>query len=355
MFLPASIEEKAQYFIQEAISQNATDIHVVPKSNHARVLFRLSNRLQLIQKLPLEEADRLITYLKYRAEMDIGERRRPQNGSFEIEIKGIKIGLRISTLPSYYMESLVIRLLPQKSLLPFYHLSLFPQTTKLLLSIVQKAQGLVILTGPTGSGKTTTLYSLLEHATKNLNRNVITLEDPIEKSNEDFLQIQVNEKAGITYSTGLKAILRHDPDVIMVGEIRDAETAKIAIRAALTGHLVFSTMHAKHAKGALYRLIEFGCNWHDLEQAIVAVTAQRLVELVCPFCENECHPLCPRFYQSRAAVYEILFNKALEETLLEMKGYQMNVSYPTLRKQIIKGITLGFIKEQEFDRWIYEY
>jgi competence protein ComGA len=348
------IEEKAVTIIQKAFSQNATDIHIIPKSNYVLISFRVTNQLLPIQQLPIEEADRLITYLKYRAEMDIGERRRPQNGSFEVDIKGTKVGLRLSTLPSYFMESLVIRLLPQDCSHSFSRLSLFPKTTKILLSMVEKAQGLIILTGPTGSGKTTTLYSLLEHATKYLNRNVITLEDPIEKSNEDFLQIQVNEKAGITYSTGLKAILRHDPDIIMVGEIRDAETAKIAIRAALTGHLVLSTMHAKNAKGGLYRLIEFGCNWHDLEQAIVAITAQRLVHLVCPYCKDYCHPLCPRFFKSRAVVYEILMKKALKEALLEMKGQSMKAAYPTLRKQILKGITLGFIKDKEYNRWVYD-
>ncbi|NCU17878.1 competence type IV pilus ATPase ComGA [Pallidibacillus pasinlerensis] len=353
--MSSTIEEKALSILKDALSQNATDIHIIPKSKYTQVLFRLSNRFLPFQQLPSDEADRLITYLKYRAEMDIGERRRPQNGSFEVEYNGVKVGLRISTLPSYFMESLVIRLLPQNNSFPFYRLSLFPKQTKLLYSLVQKAHGLVLLTGPTGSGKTTTLYSLLEHCTKSLQRNVITLEDPIEKSNEEFLQIQVNEKAGITYSTGLKAILRHDPDIIMVGEIRDAETAKIAVRAALTGHLVLSTMHAKNAKGALYRLIEFGCNWYDLEQSIVAVTAQRLVELVCPFCKQECHPLCPRFYQSRAVVYEILFKNALKEALLEMKGYKMKTSYPTLQKEILKGISLGYIKEEEYNRWVYDF
>ena len=166
------------------------------------------------------------------------------------------------------------------------------------------------------------------------------------------MQVQVNEKAGITYSTGLKAILRHDPDIIMVGEIRDAETAKIALRAALTGHLVLSTMHTKNSKGALYRLLEFGANWHEMEQTLVGITAQRLVELICPFClEGDCSPYCSRYRNNRAAVYEVLYGSALGEALMEVKGEKMKHKFPTLTNLISKGIALGFVKEKEYERW----
>lgn len=338
--------------IEHAFFLNATDIHIVPKSSHSSVLFRQSYQLVPKFTLDLDESERLISYLKFLASMDIGEKRRPQNGSFQMNINGENVGLRLSTLPSYYTESLVIRLLPQKGFLSHRYLSVFPNSMKTLLSFLNYSHGIIIFTGPTGSGKTTTLYSLLEHSTKFLGRNVITLEDPVEKSNEDLLQVQVNEKAGITYSTGLKAILRHDPDIIMVGEIRDAETAKIAMRAALTGHLVLTTMHTKNSKGALYRLLEFGVNWHEMEQTLVAVTAQRLVELVCPFClDQDCHPLCHNYKVKRAAVYEILKGQALREALLEINGFKMTKKFPTLKQLISKGISYGFIKEKEYERW----
>ena len=183
---------------------------------------------------------------------------------------------------------------------------------------------------------------------------MITLEDPIEKENDLVLQVQVNEKAGLTYTSGLKAILRHDPDIIMVGEIRDSETAKIAIRAALTGHLVLTTMHTRDAKGAIYRLVEFGVNWQEIEQTLVAITAQRLVELTCPYCIGDCSPLCLSYDKAkRASVFELLSGKSLASALGEIRGDKNIDHYQTLRQVIRKGIALGYIKESEYDRWVY--
>ncbi|MDP4156938.1 MAG: ATPase, T2SS/T4P/T4SS family, partial [Bacillota bacterium] len=220
---------------------------------------------------------------------------------------------------------------------------------------LKHAHGLIIFTGPTGSGKSTTLYSLLNETAHLFHRNVITLEDPIEKNYDSVLQVQVNEKAGITYATGLKAILRHDPDIIMVGEIRDSETAKIAVRAALTGHLVLTTMHTRDAKGAVYRLHEFGANWLEVEQTLVAVTAQRLVELTCPFCEDECTPFCYSGGRwKRASVFELLSGKNLHLTMKEAKGVKVDLNYRTLKDVIRKGIALGYIKESEYERLVYD-
>jgi competence protein ComGA len=214
----------------------------------------------------------------------------------------------------------------------------------------------IYITLPTGSGKTTTLYSLLNETAHLFHRNVITLEDPIEKNYDSVLQVQVNEKAGVTYATGLKAILRHDPDIIMVGEIRDAETAKIAVRAALTGHLVLSTMHTRDAKGAVYRLHEFGVNWLEVEQTLIAVTAQRLVELSCPFCEEDCSPFC---YSSgrwkRASVFELLSGKNLNSAMRAAKGEMAETHYRTIKEVIKKGIALGYIKDSEYERLVYEH
>jgi len=351
-----SIEELADRILKDAVAKQASDIHIIPRKHDTLIQFRLAQRLVTRLSLPIVECDRLISHFKFTASMDIGEKRRPQNGAYSIQVAEKQIGLRLSTLPGNKKESLVIRLLPQHQSIPSYQVSLFPNTTNKLFTLLKHAHGLIILTGPTGSGKTTTLYSLLDKSSDG--RNVITLEDPIEKESEGVLQVQVNEKAGISYSTGLKAILRHDPDIIMVGEIRDSETAKTAVRAALTGHLVLSTMHTRDAKGAIYRLLEFGVDWIEIEQTLVAVTAQRIVELSCAFygvdCShaNACY-ICEN--AKRACVFEILTGQSLSGVINEARGSkEKKYDYLTLGRVIAKGIALGFIKETEYERWVID-
>ncbi|MDP4169922.1 MAG: competence type IV pilus ATPase ComGA [Bacillota bacterium] len=351
----SDIELLADRIITDAVRNQATDIHIVPRRNDTLIQIRLTNKLIPRLCLPRDECDRLISHFKFSANMDIGERRRPQSGSILYEIGGSLMGIRLSTLPSNNTESLVIRLLPQQEQIPFSQLSLFPSMTRKLLALLKHAHGLIILTGPTGSGKTTTLYSLLNETAHMFQRSVITLEDPIEKNYDTVLQVQVNEKAGVTYATGLKAILRHDPDIIMVGEIRDSETAKIAVRASLTGHLVLSTMHTRDARGAVYRLHEFGVNWLEVEQTLIAVTAQRLVELTCPFCKDECTPFCHSYNRwKRASVFELLSGKNLCATMKAAKGEKNAIPYRTLKDVIRKGIALGYIKESEYERLVYD-
>ncbi|PLR89505.1 ATPase, T2SS/T4P/T4SS family, partial [Bacillus sp. T33-2] len=233
-----SIELLADSIVKDALRNGASDIHIIPREKDTLIKFRLGNKLLPHITLDKSDCDRLISHFKFTASMDIGEKRRPQSGANSYRYKGSRIGLRISTLPAQKSESMVIRLLPQENQINSFQLSLFPSMSRKLIALLKHAHGLIVLTGPTGSGKTTTLYSLINESSDILNRNVITLEDPIEKQSDAVLQVQVNEKAGISYSAGLKAILRHDPDIIMVGEIRDRETAQIAVRAALTGHLV---------------------------------------------------------------------------------------------------------------------
>ncbi|RSK53414.1 competence type IV pilus ATPase ComGA [Bacillus canaveralius] len=350
-----SIKQLADRIIKDAVQHHASDIHIIPRKEDTLIQLRMANKLIPRQTLPKKDCDRLIAHFKFTALMDIGERRRPQSGAYSCLIDGQKIGLRLSTLPASNRESLVIRLLPQNKQIPFYQISLFPCMTRKLTALLKHAHGLIIFTGPTGSGKTTTLYSMLNESSHVLNRNIITLEDPIEKETESVLQVQVNEKAGISYSSGLKAVLRHDPDIIMVGEIRDGETAKIAVRAALTGHLVLSTMHTRDSKGAIYRLMEFGVNWLEIEQTLVAVTAQRLVELACPFCEGECPPMCYSYSKwKRASVFEMLTGNALYAALKEAKGETSEPApYRTIKKEIMKGIALGYVVESEYERWIF--
>ncbi|KYD12398.1 hypothetical protein B4119_2904 [Parageobacillus caldoxylosilyticus] len=210
------IEYLADRLLMEAGLLRVSDIHIVPRKNDAVVRFRLDGLLMEKATLTKETCERLITHFKFLAGMDIGERRRPQSGAMETNQQGEIISLRLSTLPTFYDESLVIRLLPQSFFLPQSQISLFAHSTNILLSLFQQPQGLIICTGPTGSGKTTTLYALLRICQEKWHRNVITLEDPVEKRIDNLLQVQINEKAGITYAVGLKAALRHDPDVIML-------------------------------------------------------------------------------------------------------------------------------------------
>ena len=352
-----SIEKTADSILSRAVRLSASDIHILPRKEGPLVQFRIDNKLIPQEVLTQDESDRLISHLKFLASMDIGEKRRPQSGALTMNLESRMVGLRLSTLPGAYSESLVIRLIPQQSILPLEQLSLFSTTANKLIALLKHSHGMIIFTGPTGSGKTTTLYSLLHHARDMINRNVITLEDPIENESENVLQVQINEKAGITYSVGLKAALRHDPDIIMVGEIRDAETAKIAVRAAMTGHLILTTMHTRDAKGAIYRLLEFGVSWIEIEQTLIAITAQRLVELHCPSCGSSgCTQECiGQKRAKRASVYELLYGKELIEALKAAKGETHQAGYRQLKHEISKAIAFGYIEAEEYERLVYEH
>ncbi|WP_373921284.1 competence type IV pilus ATPase ComGA [Peribacillus muralis] len=345
-----SIEKTAEKILTRAIQLSASDIHIFFRKEGPFIQFRIDNKLVPQETLSFFEAERLIAHLKFLAAMDIGEKRRPQSGAITMNLADQVVGLRLSTLPTAYLESLVIRLIPQQKILPLEQLSLFPKTAQKLIALLKHSHGMLILTGPTGSGKTTTLYSLLHHAHVMLTRNIITLEDPIENVSEKVLQVQINEKAGITYSVGLKAVLRHDPDVIIVGEIRDAETAKIAVRAALTGHLILTTMHTRDAQGAISRLLEFGVSLLEIEQSLIGVTAQRLVELRCLACMGDCN--CAK----RASVYEMLYGKSLVDLIHMLKDEKGSafISYRRLRDEIGKAVAMGYVDSQEYDRLVYQ-
>lgn len=351
-----SIEKTAEKILTHAIKLSASDIHIFFRREGPLIQFRIDNKLVPQETLSFFEAERLIAHLKFLAAMDIGEKRRPQSGAITINLANQVVGLRLSTLPTSYLESLVIRLIPQQNILPLEQLSLFPNTVQKLIALLKHSHGMLIFTGPTGSGKTTTLYSLLHHAHEMINRNIITLEDPIENVSEKVLQVQINEKAGITYSVGLKAVLRHDPDVIMVGEVRDAETAKIAVRAALTGHLILTTMHTRDAQGAISRLLEFGVSLLEIEQSLIGVTAQRLVELRCLPCNGDCAFACQMTARNkRASVYELLYGKSLAEVLRMMgdeKG-KATASYRLLKDEIGKAVAMGYVDSQEYERLVY--
>ncbi|AJK87183.1 MULTISPECIES: competence type IV pilus ATPase ComGA [Lysinibacillus] len=297
------VEQKCEQLLLKAYHFGATDLLLVPSNLNYRIYFRKYDKLLHAGELPNDLADRMISYYKFLAQLDISERRKPQSGSFQKAMEQQSYAFRVSTLPSVFLkESLIIRLLLQNHSFPLTSLCFFKSSAHKLMELVQNRQGLLFFTGATGSGKSTSLYSLIHYCSTELNRHVISLEDPVENNQANLLQIQVNERAGVTYATGLKAILRHSPDVIMIGEIRDKETAKIAIEASLTGHLVVSTIHAKDSISCLYRLMDLGVSIDELRQTIIGIVAQILFH-------------SSALQDDRLALYEILSDIHLNQAI----------------------------------------
>lgn len=297
------VEQKCEQLLLKAYHFGATDLLLVPSNINYRIYFRKYDKLLHAGELPNDLAERMISYYKFLAQLDISERRKPQSGSFQKAMEQQSYAFRVSTLPSVFLkESLIIRLLLQNHSFPLTSLCFFKSSAYKLMELVQNRQGLLFFTGATGSGKSTSLYSLIHYCSTELNRHVISLEDPVENNQANLLQIQVNERAGVTYATGLKAILRHSPDVIMIGEIRDKVTAKIAIEASLTGHLVVSTIHAKDSISCLYRLMDLGVSIDELQQTIIGIVAQVLFH-------------SSALQDDRRALYEILSDIHLNQAI----------------------------------------
>ena len=277
--------------IADAIEKRASDIHIEPFEKEFRVRFRVDGVLFNQELPPRELKAAIISRLKLMAKLNIAERRLPQDGRIKIKILGREVDLRVSTLPTLYGESVVMRLL-DRSAGDFYDLRRLGFDDRMLAKMeyfTSLPHGMFLVTGPTGSGKSTTLYSALKRI--NLpDKKIITIEDPVEYQMDGINQIHVNPTIGLTFAAGLRHIVRQDPDVIMVGEIRDRETADIAIRAALTGHLVFSTLHTNDAPSAITRLIEMGVENYLVTSSLVAVLAQRLVRVICPHCKEPAGP-----------------------------------------------------------------
>jgi general secretion pathway protein E len=281
--------------IGDAIEKRASDIHIEPFDKEFRIRFRIDGVLFNQEAPPRELKAAIISRLKLMAKLNIAERRLPQDGRIKIKVLGREVDLRVSTLPTLYGESVVMRLL-DRSTGDFYDLRRLGFDDRMLSRMehfVKLPHGIFLVTGPTGSGKSTTLYSALK--TINLpDKKIITIEDPVEYQMDGINQIHVNPQIGLTFAAGLRHIVRQDPDVIMVGEIRDRETADIAIRAALTGHLVFSTLHTNDAPSAITRLVDMGVESYLITSSVVAVLAQRLVRVICPHCKAPAgHALSP--------------------------------------------------------------
>ncbi|MEZ5401725.1 MAG: type II secretion system ATPase GspE [Bryobacteraceae bacterium] len=273
--------------IAAAVEQRASDIHIEPFEKDFRIRFRIDGVLQLQDPPPRELKAAIISRVKLMAKLNIAERRLPQDGRIKVRTLGREVDLRVSTLPTLYGESVVMRLLDRSAGEAFYDLAKLgftPSMLELMQHFTQLPHGIFLVTGPTGSGKSTTLYSALKRINLT-DRKIITIEDPVEYQMDGINQIHVNPQIGLTFAAGLRHIVRQDPDVIMVGEIRDRETADIAIRSALTGHLVFSTLHTNDAPSAITRLTDMGVENYLITSSVVAVLAQRLVRVICPHCK----------------------------------------------------------------------
>lgn len=330
------IEQKCFRLLSKAHKFGATDLHMIPNEENYIYYFKKNSQMFEAGKLPLNLGERIISFFKFLSSLDISEKRKPQSGSFQQVFNSHKFSFRVSTLPSIFRkESMVIRLQLHDNAKIIHSLSLFRDATEKIVDLANNRQGLILFVGPTGSGKSTTMYSLTKYCAENLNRHVISLEDPVENSQSHLLQIQVNERSGVTYSAGLKAILRHSPDVIMIGEIRDESTAKAAIQAALTGHLVVSTIHAKDGVGSLYRLLDLGVTTEELKQTIIGIVTQRLVVA------------SAEIDSELSAVFEILSDDLLEEAFHSMLiGKTYRIPYPlSLSYQIERGVKEGVIEK----------
>jgi type IV pilus assembly protein PilB len=286
----APVVEVVQMIITQALRDRASDVHIEPHGDRLRVRYRIDGALNDVLDLPGSMAGHVASRVKILGDMNIVERRRPQDGQISTEIEGRAVDIRVATAPTIGGEKVVLRLLDKsRPLYKLAELGMPEQTIARYSKLLRAPYGMVICAGPTGSGKTTTLYGSLS-AINSPDRNIMTIEDPVEYTFDSINQMQINVQAGVTFASGLRSILRQDPDVILVGEIRDVDTARIAVQSALTGHFVLSSLHATDAVAALHRLLDMGIETFLVASSITGVIAQRLVRRICPYCVEPYEP-----------------------------------------------------------------
>ncbi len=282
----AEIIQVVDMLLFEAVNMGASDIHIEPRKHDARIRYRVDGVLQQYYSIPSDSVSPMISRIKILADMDIAESRRPQDGRFHFAQKNVEVDLRCSTFPTPNGEKVVMRILDEaKGKIDLHKLGFGGDTLKEWRETIKTSNGILLVTGPTGSGKTTTLYATL-NSLNSVAVNIMTIEDPIEYSLENINQSQVNVKAGLSFTTALRTMMRQDPDIILVGEMRDVETIELAIRAALTGHLVFSTLHTNDAASTFTRLLDMGVDTYLVSSTVRAILAQRLIRLLCPRCKK---------------------------------------------------------------------
>jgi len=307
----APVVKMIDYLFKNSVEMKSSDIHIEPFENEIRIRYRIDGKLQTVNTLGIESLGPLVTRMKILAGLNIAEKRIPQDGRIMVNVDGKEIDLRISVLPVVNGEKIVIRILNTGgSIISKNELGISEKNMKKLNNIIANPHGIILVTGPTGSGKSTTLYAVLKELNSS-SINIITVEDPVEFTMNGVNQVSVNEKAGLTFASGLRSILRQDPDVVMIGEIRDEETAEIATRAAITGHLVLSTLHTNDAPSSIVRLVDMGIKPYLVSTSVVGVMAQRLVRKICANCKEE--------YD--ASIYEKeLLGQAVNKPLILHKG-----------------------------------
>lgn len=372
--------------IRQAYAQNASDIHIEPSEKNLLVRFRINGDLVLYLKMTMAVHSAVLTRLKIMGGMNIAEKRLPQDGKYRFLREDMTVDLRISTLPTIYGEKAAIRLLDNGKRMCFSgmdQLGMSSLQAEQYEKILKTPNGIVLVSGPTGSGKTTTLYATLNKIVKK-SINVITVEDPVEKTIEGASQVQVNQKAGLTFASALRSILRQDPDVIMIGEIRDTETAAIGVRAAITGHLVLSTIHTGDCASSITRLIDMGVEPYMAAAALSGIVAQRLVKLLCPHCRQAYKPDrreralfpgsfadkmyrpvgCARCsgtgYLGRTAIYEVMEIDGLLSEMISKKAsvyqirqYAGEQGMISLKDRISRMVLEGRTSVEEMEKIIY--
>ncbi|MBL8761322.1 MAG: type II/IV secretion system protein [Phycisphaerae bacterium] len=356
----------------EALRRRASDVHVHPMENKLVIRFRVDGMLVDAFSPPLSLAPAISSRLKVMTELDIANRHSPQDGHTSVRIGSRKVDIRFSCIPTVYGERLVLRLLDQSSTqLSLDQIGMTKKMQAQLMDLVDRPTGIILVTGPTGSGKTTTLYAALGQIDRT-SRNVMTIEDPVEYHLGGISQMQVNVKRGVTFATGLRSLLRQDPDVILVGEIRDQETAQLAVQASLTGHLVLATLHTNDAPSAITRLIDIGIEPYLITSSLVGVLAQRLVRRICPACKGtgqgvgvgvgvgRCEACFGAGYKGRLAVYELM---TMTDTLRRLTAQNADAvtlfeqardsGFQSMREDAAEKIASGATDEAEVYRVLH--
>jgi general secretion pathway protein E len=349
------ISETLDLLITQAVKDRASDIHIEPQEDRLRIRYRIDGILHDMFSFPLNIHQALVSRIKILAEMDISEQRRPQDGQFSIKIGSNEVDIRTATMETPHGERVTLRILDKSlALFTLAELGFRPDVLKLFRSMLKSPLGMILVGGPTGSGKTTTLYASINELNRN-ERNIMTIEDPIEYSFMDINQTQVNVKAGLTFAGGLRAIMRHDPDVILVGEIRDNDTVNTAIQASLTGHLVLSSIHANDAVGVLFRLLDLDAELPSISSTLIGVVSQRMVRRICSNCRAPYQPDAEQLeiYHKEMGVDNTIFYQGAGCNLCANTGYrgrtgifEFMVMSETIRKMLRDGAGAGELKAQ---------
>ncbi|AKG54134.1 secretion system protein [Dehalogenimonas sp. WBC-2] len=372
--IDAPLAQALNLIIEESVKARASDIHLEPDEERLRVRFRIDGALQEMMSLPISVQRAIISRIKILSSLNIADHHHPQDGQFSTVSGGRNIDIRVATAPTVHGEMSVLRILDKsRGLMQLPHLGFNEASLAKFENMLKVPYGMLLVSGPTGAGKTTTLYAALS-TMDTKSRNIITIEDPAEYRFKDINQIQVNVQAGITFASGLRSILRLDPDVIMVGEIRDAETANIGVQAALTGHLMLSSIHANDTVGVLYRLIDLGVEPFLIASAVIGIVAQRMVRRICPYCNHQveapvveqvayeretgekktkftygtgCKSCAYTGYMGRVGVYEIMyFSETMKRMLLE-GATSVDLRTQSIKEGMVTMMKDGMLKVQE--------